>query len=570
MSSSIADFFKDLFSISKPTDILTFDDALEHNKFIINKVVNDIITGFLEEKNNDHLLLDLIDPVACNEATLFLSSTLEDQFNKYPVGSFDDSISISKKKTSKACTYREACSKVVNEQILYRQDGRNISKGDLCLSLASHYIKILNLLGALLVAISPDKNMCIERFNSIYKLITTDTGEQAFDISVCTAQGRKTIKSRLLEETGIRELINLYILDQLDKVNTQADIEQHRADYNDLITKLNESELLSKRIYEPEGMKKQNTAPFKFRKQNSQLDAAKLKNNVRLDNSAKPLRILSNTNSKNLSSIKNDKVNVPAAYKESEVRLLNESNRSSTTTYTNQPVPDKLEYNNTIRVNNNTRTPTTEYIYDNIPDEEYNEPGGDNGLYGGGGSNVGDKQDNIYRFLDFVKRYRQYLTPEVKQYFSAIINNSFLDENDNIDAICNNSGAQNKNVQNGNIIIEVDTIESSKALKLFFSNFEKMKLDYFNSCNSIIDIIQKEILETVQDGKKITYVLRQMDSETLKKLQTRCRDLLLDMYLQNHANYSIGLTHLAEYYSTEFVKKSSNANPNANLSSINL
>lgn len=556
--SVITEFFKSIFSgqsksteIDPVRDIVTFDDALEYNQFIINKVVNDIVSGFLEHKAKEHLLLELIDPVACNDVTLFLADKLEEQFDKYPVA--DTNIAVSKQKTSKPCTNRESCSRTVNEQVLHIVGDKKVTKGDLCTILASHYIKILNLLGALLVAISPEKNMYIERFNALYKLITTDYGDQAFEISICTPAGRKTTKSRLLEENGMRELINLYILDQLDKIKTPEDIQQYENDFRELITKLNDSALLTKKLYMPNESKADTYIP-RQRPVNTTAEQQTFSPGARSVTPANTLKTepakLSNTKldtTSNSTSTVNNKYNTSDRYASYESSNAGNSSSSRET----RGIGSK----NSSSSNNPTSSSSSSYSSSST---DSNSSASSSSSLSGGASYVSpDKQDNIYKFLDFIRRYRQYLTPEVKKFFDALINNSFNGEPGYINQICSASGANNKP-----LVIPVDDAQDNITLKNYMANFDTMKRNYFDNCNLIIDFIKTDILETNQEGKKITYSLKQMNMDTLNTLQRNCRALLTDMYIQCHSDYTTGLRILNKYYSQQAIEKITPKNTN--------
>jgi hypothetical protein len=554
--SAITEFFKSIFSgqdksadIYPEPEIVTFDDALEYYQFIINKVVNDIVSGFLEHKAKEHLLLELIDPVACNDVTLFLADKLEEQFDKYPVA--DTNIAISKQKTSKPCTNRESCARVVNEQILHVVGDKKVTKGDLCTVLASHYIKILNLLGALLVGISPEKNMYIERFNALYKLTTTELGDQAFEISICTPTGRKTTKSRLLEENGMRELINLYILDQLDKIKTPKDIQQYEADFRELITKLNDSALLTKKLYMPG-----ETGPKPGAVQPRNIHNSPPTNIPQFIQTAEPVPAptpdITKNSSSSSSSVGTRDSNRYVSYESSSTGKSSSSNRntrgigSKNSRSSNNPSSSSSSRNNSSSSSSSSSNNSS-----SSSSSSNNSSSSSSSLSGGAPSYVSpDKQDSIFKFLDFIRRYRQYLTPEVKQYFNALINNTFNGEPGYINQICSVSGANNKP-----LVIPVDDVRDNITLKDYMANFDTMKRNYFDNCNLIIDFIKTDILETNQEGKKITYSLKQISMEKLNTLQRNCRSLLTDMYIQCHADYTNGLRILNKYYSQQAMEK---------------
>jgi hypothetical protein len=86
------------------------------------------------------------------------------------------------------------------------------TKKDLCLRIASHYVRILNIISAILTAINPKRNMCSRRIEALYK-VTEEDVESGF-IRTCDSDDSDRTNplytNNILNIPGIQQLLNLY------------------------------------------------------------------------------------------------------------------------------------------------------------------------------------------------------------------------------------------------------------------------------------------------------------------------------------------------------------------------
>lgn len=565
---SIAKFFKDLL-VKEPETINTFDDALERHTNIVNKLVDDIVNGFLNNTNPDSLLLELLDPVSCNNTTALLSKSLDADFKKLDSSKLGTDIYIGKKQ-SKPCNDPATCLKNIEDQIIYKtESGTSITKAQVCNSVATYYVKLLNLLAALLIAISPTKNMCLERFNSLYRIITDEYNDQAFEISVCLPEGKRVTRNKLIEENGIRELINLYILDQIDKIQTPADIKYNEAELKALILALNQSGTLKNNIPLTETsiiqdietkpkfiaretptikvpstpvptVEQPDPAIFKRSKSKKAMSRSKIKSNAAgtPSNTVPSATINSVYSSSDYSNSRDNSNSTSSKYSRnnnySGFSSSKKSNRS-------QAEPSNNTLNDTYNNPSSVANDSQEYL-DSL--NSYN-----NNMTGGAGvpATTGQPTTGIYKLLDFIRKYRQPMSPEVKQHFETIFTSGLETNTETLDKLCVASGSVGKK-----IVLDMADIYDSEILQDFLENFDKMKADYFHKCELIITILKEDLMETMLDeSKRISYRFQQISDAGLQRLQSRCRQLLVSMYTKNHEFYLAGINILAKYYQSK-------------------
>ena len=565
---SIAKFFKDLL-VKEPDTINTFDDALERHTNVVNKLVDDIVNGFLNNTNPDSLLLELLDPVNCNNTTALLAKSIETDFKKLDSSKLGADIYIGKQKT-KSCQDPATCLKNIEDQIIYKtESGTTITKAQVCNSVATYYIKLLNLLAALLIAISPTKNMCMERFNSLYRIITDEYNDQAFEISVCLPEGKRVTRNKLIEENGIRELINLYILDQIDKIQTPADIKYNEAELKALILALNQSgtlkteipltetSIISEAAAKPKSGSRQ---PVKITQQQPiipipappinkatpHVPAPEVFTRSKSKKASSLPKLHSNSTGATSSSSGNSSLYSSGEYSSGNYSSLSSRQYSGTSNYPDSSSSKKsnrpgagLEFNG-----NGTTKPSSNGISAISRTDESQEYSLNSYNNMEGGAEPKQPATGIYKLLDFIRKYRQPMSPEVKQHFEAIFA-SGLDTNVVVlDKMCTDSGFVGKK-----IVLDMADIYDSEILQDFLENFDKMKADYFNKCEQIITILKEDLMETMlDDSKRISYKFQQISDAGLQRLQSRCRQLLVSMYTKNHEYYLAGINILAAYY----------------------
>ena len=215
--------------LSKIIDFLTpsilkkknLEESIEDFKNRIDLIVSDLIYPYLHpseetktqistSENERFLqLLSLLEPEQCQKISLILADNLDKKYNKVELEQFANSI------------YIEHPHKMLEQ----------ISKQTMCNSVAIHYTKILNLIAAILSAVNPEYNICINRLNNLMILTTNDA---TIGISrVC--QTNKTIAKSILNEPGMKQLLILYYFALVQEISTQEEKENITKQYNYLV-----------------------------------------------------------------------------------------------------------------------------------------------------------------------------------------------------------------------------------------------------------------------------------------------------------------------------------------------
>jgi hypothetical protein len=594
-------------------DSKTMDEINHEHELLINKIVNDVINFFMNDKDKDTYVLELLEPSVCNDLTLLLTKDLEDRFKSYAIDKFRNDISVSKNK-HKPCTTRDSCTKQLKETIV--SENPRATKWDLCYAVASHYVKMLNVLAAILTGISPEKNMCIERMNSIYKVVDLPNGTQGFEINICRTTTKKAVKERLFEENGLRELINLYILEHMDKILTDADIKIMESEYKKLVNTLNNSGLLTKKITirdtsVTESSSKNNTLtktqPIPTVSNSNSLLVDKIKtfqDVVKLTESksksvkltpellddlnylkaaSKKLSTLVNNKKVSSNSISNTLNSILSKYKpkySSEYTSSSSANISSeyeseVNSYSSENSDQQQQqqqivlyigdaYNKLNEIksssssfsssssaesNYNTTNETSEEASEYDEESEYNEEEEEEAINQQGGFE--DKEDSLAKFNNFIKKYKEYWSPEIRKYFDELINNGF--NSGAVTDVCNAAKVNNKD-----IFIDIADIYDIPTLTDFLDNFNDMKVDYMASCDKLIYILENDLLEQIKEKRSIKYSFRNLSTDELRVLQKKCRATLLEMYTKNHEYYLKGIGLLKRYFTSSFYKKAKN------------
>lgn len=581
LKSEAEKFFSSEKTLST-TEQKTLDDVAKTHTMLINKITSDIINFFMENKNKDEYILELLEPSVCNDITLYLTQSLNDQYKTHTITKFQDSISVSKSK-HKPCTTRDSCTKQIKESVV--SSSPHVSKWDLCYAVASHYVKMLNLLGALLIGISPEKNMCMERINSLYKIVEQPDGTQGFEINICRTTGKKTVKDRVAEENGMRELINLYILEHMDKLATDADFKEMNIEYKKLIKMLNG--LLTKKIT---GQLLQNETSSLIKNATTEPVDTKLKVNSteslvnkikEFDDQIKNIETKTKsqvgpipqemkdeiqklktasaelTNLMSVRKITPDSVkNIVSRYSSSSYQT-NEYSRTTSSNgsesqddliiYINNAYDtlSKIRNNSTSDSNSISSSSETNTKSRNSYNSSSSESSENEDLTGGAFDN---KDDSIVKFFNFIKKYKDHWTPEVRKYFDELINNSFI--TGPVSDVCVAASVGNKD-----IFIDTIDIYEVQTLQDFLDNFNDMRATYINYCDKIVDILENDLLETVKEKRYTNYKFRNLSSDDLNELQKKARKLLLEMYIENHKYYIKGIAILKRYFTSSFYKK---------------
>jgi hypothetical protein len=186
------------------------------NKF--TNIIKEMINSYL---NNKKLLaFQLLDSVVCKDTSIYLSDTLQKQLTSIDLKGTE--ILYEKKKYS--CDDYNSCEKLIKDIKFKTKKGEITNKKEICDTIATFNIRIMNLVAALLVQLDPKNNIAIQRMNVLYNSIN----DEELQISLCNQKQQK-----LLDEYGLNELINLYLYNILlsDNDNVASLVEE----YNNLV-----------------------------------------------------------------------------------------------------------------------------------------------------------------------------------------------------------------------------------------------------------------------------------------------------------------------------------------------
>ena len=269
-------------------------------------IIDNIVTDILAEGTYDDFM-NLQDPATCNAHTIFLEEELRQRFKKIQILEFAQGIYVSPH-PAKPCE-DEKCSNI--EKPKYGIKGNLKSKAQICRAIAVYYIRIFNVIGAIMAAIDPENNMCLRRLNALYEPIR---GEPGFgNISICTPD-KELYPDSFLKVEGMKELLSLYQMYNVEGLKSQH--EAMKTEIEDLQLKIQKifrggkqvkgvkTEVVSKPIEEEQTAKKNNVTQKNKRNNAKNMTKKNRTNNGK--NVAPPtVNAPATTNSKNATTATN-------------------------------------------------------------------------------------------------------------------------------------------------------------------------------------------------------------------------------------------------------------------------
>ena len=224
--------------------------SIEDFQSRIDIIINDLLMPYASPTElgvNDKFrnLITLIDPKQCNKIAITLSSNLEKNYTKLQLEQFASSILIGEASTP--CD-DDTCSED-NKQTINNKNGK-VSKKTICKSIATHYVKILNLISAILSAVNPSNNMCLNRLNNLLQIIDNDTKQGVS--SICNNEDNShndnnnnnnnnndntniIVKKNIMLEPGIKQLLMLYYYNMVQDTETEEEVKNILNQYNFLV-----------------------------------------------------------------------------------------------------------------------------------------------------------------------------------------------------------------------------------------------------------------------------------------------------------------------------------------------
>ena len=165
-------------------------------KFIpFRRKINNIITDLLLDGTYQDMM-GLQDTNLCSDITILLEDELDEHFNQVELN--DISLQVLGKQTR--CSTKE-CLELKEKKI----GKKNRSKKEICHDIAIFYVRIFNIISAILTAIDFDNNMCILRLRALFERTDGNIGK----VSVCQPNS-KLYPSSFLKVAGMPYLLKLY------------------------------------------------------------------------------------------------------------------------------------------------------------------------------------------------------------------------------------------------------------------------------------------------------------------------------------------------------------------------
>jgi len=221
----------------------SFEEQINEFQTKLNLIATSLVKSSeenIEEGNYD--LAQLQDLNVCNEYVIFLGNELEKRFKKVDVEDIADTIYIGKRqKKSQTNNKNNKPSLGMNNLDIdnYSVDKEKHTKKEICIKIASHFIRILNLISSILTAVNPQKNMCSRRLEALYKITEKDV-ESGY-VKTChaddTDKTNPLYPNNINDIPGIKQLLNLYyfyLAQDIDYLN-EKQVEQMQDEYNKLV-----------------------------------------------------------------------------------------------------------------------------------------------------------------------------------------------------------------------------------------------------------------------------------------------------------------------------------------------
>ena len=167
-----------------------------NEKFIpFQRKIENIITDLLTDGNYQDLM-GLQDSMMCSEITILLEDELTSKFDRMELNEL--SIGILGKQTK--CSDKD-CKEL--KELKIGKQGKN--KEEICHEISIFYVRILNIISAIVTAVDSDNNMCIRRLKALYNKVDEKEGK----VSVCKTD-TKLYPSSFLKVEGMPHLLKLY------------------------------------------------------------------------------------------------------------------------------------------------------------------------------------------------------------------------------------------------------------------------------------------------------------------------------------------------------------------------
>ena len=229
----MAGFFTNLFDkITNMFKSKDLDSNISNFEAKMNQIIKDLIEPYanptaLASEDRFRDLLLLLDPKKCNKIAITLSNNLDKNYTKLQLEQFANNILVGK--PIKDCN-DDTCTD--NSKPDINNKNSKVSKKEICNSIAVHYVKILNVICAILTAVNPADNICLNRLRNLITIMNEDTKEGLSGICSTTDN---TVKNSIMHEPGFRELLLLYYYHLVQDTETNAEKANVRNQYQMLV-----------------------------------------------------------------------------------------------------------------------------------------------------------------------------------------------------------------------------------------------------------------------------------------------------------------------------------------------
>ncbi len=233
----MASFFSNLFDkIQNVFKTNKLDDNIMDFQHRMDVIITDLILPYAEppekiaEKDRFRDLITLLDPKQCNKIAITMSNNLDKNYTKLQLEQFASNILIGRDKSD--CN-DETCSG--NSVPSIDNKNKKVSKKEICNAIAVHYVKILNLISAVLTAVNPMDNICLNRLRNLLTIISED--EQKGISGICDPSA-DVVKQSIMHEPGFKELLMLYYYHLIQDTETEEEKTNVRNQYQIFIKTL--------------------------------------------------------------------------------------------------------------------------------------------------------------------------------------------------------------------------------------------------------------------------------------------------------------------------------------------
>lgn len=613
--SRISKSFSDLAGRSKKE---TLDESLDKFETKINKIVSDLIAPYLEGKGtNDKRfieLLNLLDPKKCNKVAMTMASNLEKNYTTIELEGYAQKVFVGQEKGEDCLD--DTC-KQLND-VKLKGKTKDIPKKELCEAISLHYVKILNLIAAILTAINPENNLCVKRLNDLFTLVDTDTRTGISKICVPGVSDKS-----ILDDPGVRELIILYYFYVINEVKNPTAKRNMDMQFKKLIFDLEKITYDPNKEPEPEKKEETNLPPPDMQNSNGnkvsaqnirekikelQSQVNKMKNNNNSsgnDDEIESINEQIENLSENISSYQNEQNNDTNS--DNTANDSNDTNTSESTTIDNDENDDDNNSDTTNRIINNNNNNSNETL------------DSDNSVSSSNSANYNENDNEIIEKYGRQPKRRHEIQsggeeeektePELEETAVDSPNN----ENDEMFGDIENNLPNNRTIltPNSDDMDELETKPSSKALKKFieftekyqpvkeispnvvsvikrafrksdgtaltdgefqsFCNkydkagsgisvnidnnkfmkyvavFKEMKDYYISTCNTLLDILESDILALQRESPENTegeYKIRNIKYEDLAEVESKVRLTIGELYVKCNQYYYLGVHEL--------------------------